>query len=106
MINRVRIHIPIHTPEQMVVRDEIAKILSRDYKAVIFELEEVVKIIDGELTSCPFSIVVVYMDNFSDELLTYFKELAVVISEQVGDSIVLEVTRESIYVGTAEPRED
>jgi uncharacterized protein with ATP-grasp and redox domains len=101
MINRVRIHIPINTPEQIVVRDEIAKILSRDYKAVIFEFEEIVKVIDGELMSCPFSIVVIYMDSFSDELLSYFKELAVVISKEVGDSVVLEVTRESIYIGTA-----
>jgi len=106
MINKVKIHIPISTPEQIIVRDEMAKIFSRDYKAVILEHEEVIRLIDGKIKSFPVSIVIVYMDNFSDELLSYFKELAVVIAKEVDDSIVLEVTRESVYIGTAESKED
>lgn len=101
MTNKVRFHIPIHTPEQMVVRDEIARQLMKDYDAVILHLEYSIKLIKGKTVSFPISIVEIYTGDITEELLEYFKELTMIIAKEIKGSVVLEVTRESIYTGTS-----
>ena len=106
MTDKLRLHIPIQTSEQIVIRDEVAKMLSKESNAVVLTFEELVKVVDGTHKLFPVSIVEVYRDKITDDVLNYFKELAVVIASKIGDSVVIEVMRESIYLGTAEPKED
>ena len=106
MIDKVKLYIPINTPEQRVVRDEIAKTLAKSYDAVVLTFTEVVKAIDKQVYLFPTSIVEVYLKEVTDAELDFFKELADVISQAIGDSVVLEVVRESIYIGTAGIKED
>lgn len=106
MIDKVKLHIPINTPEQRVVRDEIAKTLAKSYDAVVLTFTEVVKTVDDRPYLFPTSIVEVYVKKVTDAELNFFKELADVISQVIGDSVVLEVVRESIYIGTAGIKED
>lgn len=102
MIDKVKFHIPINTPEQRMVRDEIAKSFSLEFEAVVMKFEELIKFADnGEPLLFPVSVVEVYLDEVTDDLLEFFKEVAEVIADKIGDSVVLEVTRESLYVGTA-----
>lgn len=103
MISKVKFHIPIVVPEQIVVRDEIAKELAKDAQAVILSLEEGVKEVNGEYHLFPVSVVEVYLENIGDQMLDYFKQVASIIAERVGDSVVLEITKETSYIGTAEP---
>ena len=102
MIDKVKLYIPINTVEQRVVRDEIAKTLAKSYEAVILTFTEVLMDIDKKICLFPVSIVEVYVKEVTDEQLNFFKDLASVIAKSIGDSVVLEVTRESIYIGTAE----
>ena len=106
MIDKIRLYVPINTVEQRLVRDEIAKVLAKSYDAVILTFIEVVRMIEGKDYLFPFSIVEVYVKEVTDEQLRFFKDLASVIATNVGDSVVLEITRESIYIGTAEAKED
>ena len=106
MIDKVKLHIPIHTPEQIVIRDEIAKTLLLEYEAVVLHLTEHLIIVNDKPMLFPVSIVEVYVKKVTDDELEYFKDLAVIISDAIGDSVTLEVTRESIYHGTTEIRED
>lgn len=104
--DRIRFHIPITTPEQVVIRDEIARGLAKEFRAVILSLEEFVKKVDGEYHIFPVSVVEVYLNSMSDKKLKYFKELSSLIAAQIGDSVVLEVGREISYIGTAGTKED
>ena len=106
MIDKVKLYVPINTPEQRVVRDEIAKSLAASYQAVILTFTEVCKLVDKEPYLFPVSIIEVYVKKLTDEELNFFKELADVISNAIGDSVVLEVVRESVYIGTAGITED
>lgn len=106
MIDKVKLYIPINTPEQRIVKDEIAKILSNSYETVILKFTEVVKTIDREVYLFPISIVEVYVKEVTDGELNFFKNLANIISEAIGDSVVLEVVKESFYIGTAGIKED
>lgn len=105
-MNKVKLTIPIQTPDQIVVRDHLAKILSKDYNAVVIEFSETTKIVDGEILKFPLSTLIIYVNKISDNLLAYFKDFSVLISELIDDSVLLEITSESVYVGTAQPKED
>ena len=101
MINKVKIHIPINTMEQIVIRDEVAKSLTKDYKVVVLSLIEAVKLIDKKPYLFPVSVVTIYIEELTDEDISYFKELTTSISRTTGDNILLEITREILYMGTA-----
>lgn len=105
MINRIKIHIPVQTPEQIVIRDEVAKHLSEQFPTILSYVEFLKKV-DGKIKLFPISIVTVYIDEMTDYDLDYFKKLVDVIASKVADSVILEVVRESIFMGTAQPTED
>ena len=104
-MNKVKLHIPIHTTEQIVIRDEIAKFLMNEYEAVVLHFTEILTDVAGQVKLLPVSVVSVYTDEITNNDIKFFKELAFVISEKVGEPVLLEITKEIIYVGTANMRE-
>ena len=105
-MNKVNFHIPINTMEQIVVRDEIAKFLMAEYGSVVLHFIEIMVDINREIKLLPVSVVSVYSDEITDNDVKFFKQLAVVISEKVGDSVLLEITKEITYIGTANIEEE
>lgn len=97
-MNKVRLHIPVGTDAQMHIRDEVCASLSIAYEAVIVKYSETTKITEDGLIFIPISIVEVYSSNVD---LEYFKIFADVVSRQIGDSVILEVMQETLYIGTA-----
>ena len=97
-MNKVRLHIPVGTDEQIYIRDEVCASLSIAYEAVIVKYSEITKITEDGLIFIPVSIVEVYSSHVD---LEYFKILADVVSRQIGDSVILEVIQETVYIGTA-----
>lgn len=97
---KVKLFIPVNTTEQRVVRDEIAKSLASSYEAVTLTFTEVCKIVEGKPYLFPTSIIEVYVKELPNEELNYFKELSNIISEAIGDSVVLEVIKQTTYIGT------
>ena len=105
-MNKVNFHIPINTMEQIVVRDEIAKFLMAEYGSVVLHFTEIMVDINREIKLLPVSVVSVYSDEITDNDVKFFKQLAVVISEKIGDSVLLEITKEITYIGTANIEEE
>lgn len=98
--DKIRFYIPIGTPEQVIIRDEVAKKLSKEYTIVIGYMDTV-RDVDGTPMIFPISKVEVFVEDITDEDLEFFKHLAGLIAAQVGDSVVIEVTRETSYTATA-----
>lgn len=103
MSSKIKIHIPINTPEQIIVRDTIAKLLAKESQPVIIKFEELISKVNDESKRFSFSILEIRMEEFDDRDLNDLKELVQIIADKVGDSVVLEVVNESVYLGTASP---
>ena len=97
-MNKVRLHIPVGTDAQIYIRDEVCASLSIAFEAVIVKYSEITKITEDGLIFIPVSIVEVYSSHVD---LEYFKILVDVVSRQIGDSVILEVIQETVYIGTA-----
>ena len=95
-MDEVKIHIPIDTDEKLIIRDEIATSLSLSYDVVIIEFDNI-------LLS---SVIKIYLHEFTDDEYNFFKELVNLISEKVGDSILLEATKVIRIIGIPEIIED
>ena len=106
IMNKVNFHIPINTKEQVIVRDEIAKFFMAEYGSVVLHFTEMMVDVNREIKLLPISVVSVYSEKITDNDVKFFKEMAVIISEKVGDSVLLEITKEITYIGTANIKEE
>ena len=102
LMDKISLHIPINTPEQRIIRDSVVKRLSKQFEAVILSNMELVKNVDGMPHIFLISRADIYVDGVTDEGMNFFKKLAEIMARLLGDSVVLEVTRKSSYVATAQ----
>jgi hypothetical protein len=101
-LSKVIMHIPIHTEENLLIRDAVARRLATQCDEVILEYVEHVKDVDGVPRAFPMSRLNIYVSKITDANIEFFKRLAMVVSSVINEPIVLEITKESSYIATAE----
>ena len=101
MTDKVKFYIPVGNVLQMAIRDELVKRLAPDYDAVVIHCGQYAKQSKKDTKLCSLSIVEVYVDEVTEIRLEYFKALTDFLSQQIGDSVMVEIIKNIAYIGTA-----